>query len=127
MTSMCKPEISYDEPSDTLYIDFEQCRCGTHLGLNDHVLLRVDSEKTRVLGIMLLDFSVLANRGEFGPRSFTMTGLDEMAPDLREMAMRLVHSQPVTDYLVVSAYSPPGAEAVPIVTLNTDKLVARAV
>ncbi|HET7228390.1 MAG TPA: hypothetical protein VFJ16_00165 [Longimicrobium sp.] len=123
---MLEHVLSYDEPSDTLYVNFERCPCATYLGLSDQILLGVDAERRRVVRLMLQDFSVLANRSEIGPRSFPMDGLDEMSPDLRKLAMQLAHSPPVSDYLTISMYSPGGIEETPIITLNTDKLVARA-
>jgi uncharacterized protein YuzE len=126
MTKMCEPEISYDEPSDTLYIDFGPRMGATGLGLNDHIFLRVDVDNRRAIGITLLDFSILANRSEIGPRSFPLSGLEEISPDLQALALELLHLPPVSDYLTVLAYSPAGTEVIPIAVLNTDKLVARA-
>ena len=123
---MFEKGLLYDEPSDTLYVNFERCNCATYLGLNDHILLGVDAERSRVVRLMLQDFSILAQRSEFGPRSFPMDGLEEMSPALRKLAMQLAHSPPVNEYLSISMYSPGGIEQVPIITLHTDKLVARA-
>lgn len=123
---MAEPEIFYDEGGDTLYISFAPGKTGTGLELNDHILLRADKQHRRAIGITLISFSILANRSEIGPRSFPLTGLDELRPESRKLALELLHSPPVSDYLTVSAYSSGGARAIPIATVNTDKLVARA-
>jgi len=124
---MIDPVRSYDEPSDTLYVNFERGNCATYLGLSQQILLGVDAERRRVVRLMIQDFSVLANRSDLGGvRSFPMDALEEMSPELQKLAMRLAHSPPVSDYLTISTYSPGGAVEIPMITLNTEKLLARA-
>ncbi|HYH81607.1 MAG TPA: DUF2283 domain-containing protein [Longimicrobium sp.] len=123
---MAEPKILYDEPADTLYIAFCPGERATGLSLSEHILLRVDKRNRRAIGITLLDFSILTDQSEIGPRSFPLSGLDDLTPESRELAMELLHSPPVSDFLTVSAYSPAGTEVIPIAVLNTDKLVARA-
>ncbi|HET7462286.1 MAG TPA: hypothetical protein VFJ82_13620 [Longimicrobium sp.] len=124
---MSDPVRSYDEPSDTLYVNFERCNCATYLGLSQQILLGVDADRRRVVRLMIQDFSVLANRSDLGGvRSFPMDALEEMSPELQKLAMRLAHSPPVSDYLTISTYSPGGAVEIPTITLNTEKLLTRA-
>lgn len=120
---MLEPEILYDEPVDTLYLAFFPGEKATGLRLNNHILLRVDKRNRRAIGITVLDFTVLAGRSDIRPRSYPLTGLDELKPESRELALELLHSLPVSDYLSVVANPP---EGIPSVTLNTEKLVARA-
>ena len=122
---MAEPEIIYDEGGDTLYISFIPGEDGSGLDLNDHVLLRVDRRNRRAVGITLISFSLLANRSDDRPRGLPLSGLNELSPRLRELALEILRSPPVSDYLVLTGAAG-GARAVPNVTVNTDKLVARA-
>lgn len=123
---MAEPHFLYDEPADTLYIAFSPGERATGLKLNENILLRVDKRSRRAIGITLLDFSILTDPSEIGPRTFPLSGLDDLTPESRELALELLHLPPVSDFLTVLAYSPAGTEVIPIATLNTDKLVARA-
>lgn len=122
VTQMAEPEIFYDELGDTLYISFAPGKTGTGLELNDHILLRVDKQHRCAIGITLVSFSILVNRSEIGARSVPLSGFDELRPELRELALELLHSPPVSEYLTVMA-CPPGE--IPSVMVNTEKLVAR--
>ena len=123
---MAEPEIFYDESGDTLYISFAPGEDGAGLDLNDHILLRVDRRNCRPIGITLISYSLLVNR-EGRPRSLPLYGLDELSPELQELAVEILQSPPVSDYLTFTSPLPSGARALPNVTVNTDKLVARAV
>lgn len=126
MTIMAEPALSYDEPSDTLYVSFERCDFVSYLKLSDQVLLGVDADVRRVVTLMIQDFSIFSNPSDFGVRSFPMNRLDEMSPELQRLAMKFAHAPPVSDYLTISTYSPGSGVEIPIVTLNMDRLVARA-
>ncbi len=43
---MAKPIVNYDEISDTLYISFEPGKKATGIELNDHILLRINTDYT---------------------------------------------------------------------------------
>ncbi|HEU4556247.1 MAG TPA: DUF2283 domain-containing protein [Longimicrobium sp.] len=123
VTTMPGPEIFYDEPVDTLYLAFFPGEKATGLRLNNHIVLRVDKHNRRAIGITVLDFSMLAGRGGIGPHSYPLTELDELKPEPRELALELLHSPPVSDYLTVVA-CPPGE--ILSVMVNTEKFTARA-
>lgn len=122
---MSDPKIVYDEPADVLYIAFVLGATATGLSLNEHILLRADVARRRAIGITLIGYSDLVSRSEIGPQIFPLTRLDELTPGSRTLAMELLHTPPVSEYLTVYAYSP-GIDEIPTVTLNTGKLVARA-
>ena len=123
---MTEAKIRYDEPSDTLYVSFSPGESATGLELSDHILLRVDKRRRRAIGLTLFDFSLLMQRTELGPRSFPLSGLARLSPELRELAISLLQSQPVSDYLSLSAFTPTGRETIPITELRSDKLVLAA-
>ena len=75
---MSKPVFNYDEVSDTLYVSFAPGEKATGIELNDHILLRVDKQERRAIGLTFLDYSLLAQRTDVGPRSFPLTGIVEL-------------------------------------------------
>ncbi|MBA2244109.1 MAG: DUF2283 domain-containing protein [Gemmatimonadetes bacterium] len=125
---MSEPRIRYDDTSDTLYIAFAPGARATGLELNDHILLRVDQANRVAVGLTLLNFSLLAQPTEMGPRSFALTGLAHLPGESRELALALLRSTPVRDFLALSAYTPTGdpAEVVPIAALRPERITPRA-
>ncbi len=123
---MPETQIRYDVPADTLYLSFAPGESATGIELNEHILLRVDRERRRAIGLTLLDFSLLAQRTELGPRSFPLTGLKLLGPGLRNLAISLLQSPPVNEYLSLLAFTPNAAEAIPITVLQVEKLAPRA-
>lgn len=115
---MIEPTVNYDAESDTLYVAFEPGESATGIELNEHILLRLDKSKTRAVGLTLFEYSVLAQRTELGPRSFPLTGLEELSPSLHERILELLQQPPVSDFLTLSAYTPSSAECIPIASLQ---------
>ena len=66
-----------------------------------------------------MDFSVLIQFTDLGPRSFPLIGLDELESDWRETVTEIITKPPVNDILKVSVYTPSLAEAVPITCRKT--------
>jgi uncharacterized protein YuzE len=115
---MSEPVYTYDETSDTLYISFAPGEAATGIELTDHILLRVNKRERRAIGLTLLDYSILAQTTDIGPRSFPLTGLDELSDDLREMVLDILLHPPVHDILSLLAYTPSLAETIPIISLQ---------
>jgi len=111
---MDKPQITYDELSDTLIVAFEPGAQATGIELNEHILLRIDKKRRKAIGITFLDYSLLAQRADFGPRSFPITGLGKLSEDLRALALDILQKSPVNDILTLSTYTPSYTEAIPI-------------
>ena len=82
---MTKPKFNYDETSDTLFVSFEPGMKATGIELNDHILLRIDKNERKVIGLTFLEYSLLAQKTDVGPRSFPLTGLCELSDDLRKI------------------------------------------
>lgn len=116
--------LNYDEISDTLYVSFEPGIAATGIELNENILLRIDQEHRKVIGITLFDYSLLAQKADFGPRSFPLTGLAELSDELKTLVVELLQTPPVTDILTLSTYTPSYAEPVPITSLHPLPLVA---
>ena len=109
---MTEPVLSYDEVSDTLYISFAPGEAATGIELTDHILLRVDKSERRAIGLTLFDYSLIAQTTEIGPRSFPLTGLDQLSPELRAMVLDMLLHPPVRDILSLSAYTPSPGEVI---------------
>jgi len=123
---MDKPHISYDEISDTLIIAFEPGKPATGIELNDHILLRIDKETRQAIGITFFDYSLLAQKADYGPRSFPITGLSKLPKELYELVLDILQKSPVSDILTLSTYTPSYRESIPITSFhNIPMSVAR--
>ncbi len=115
---MTKPVFNYDEISDTLYISFEPGEKATGIELNDNILLRINKEDRRAVGLTFLDYSLLAQKTDMGHRSFPLTGLAELSGELRGLVLEILLSPPVNNILSISAYTPSIMETIPITSLH---------
>ena len=110
-----EPNYSYDKEVDVLYISFYPGeKATTAVELNDNILLRFNKEEKRAIGLTLMDFSVLIQLTNLGPRSFPLTGLNELEPEWQETVLEIIKSPPVNKILKVLAYTPNLAETTPI-------------
>jgi uncharacterized protein YuzE len=115
---MNHPVTNYDETSDSLYISFVPDVTATGIELNDHILLRIDKENRKAIGITFLDYSILIQKADFGPRSFPLTGLLKLSDETREIVMGILENSPVKEILSLSTYTPSFSEAIPITFLR---------
>ncbi|MBI4641113.1 MAG: DUF2283 domain-containing protein [Candidatus Tectomicrobia bacterium] len=110
-----EPTYSYDKEADVLYISFSPGeKATTAVELNDNILLRFNRAEKRAIGLTLMDFSVLVQLTNLGPRSFPLSGLSELEPDWQDTVIQIITSPPVNQILKVSVYTPSLAETVPI-------------
>jgi len=118
MIKMIKPNFNYDKISDTLYVSFFPGEKATGIELNDHILLRIDENEQKAIGITFFEYSILAQKTEFGPRSFPLTGLNQLSDELKEIVYGILLNPPVNDILTLSAYTPSSLEVIPITLLQ---------
>ena len=110
-----EPIYNYDKESDILYISFSPGeKATTAVELNDNILLRFNRVEKRAIGLTLMDFSVLIQLTNLGPRSFPLSGLSELEPDWQEMVIEIITKPPVNKILKLLVYTPHLAEAVPV-------------
>jgi uncharacterized protein YuzE len=102
---MGKPTIKYDQEADVLYITFRPGEKAMGVSLTEHILLRFHPETREAVGLTLMDFSVLVQPTEVGPRSFALTGLDSLPDGLRETVITLITTPPVNRFLKVSSFA----------------------
>lgn len=117
---MEQPIYNFDEASDTLYISFCPGEKATGIELTPHILLRVNKQDRKAIGITLFEYSLLAQKTEIGPRSFPLTGLSELSDDLQEVVLDVLQRPPVSDVLLLSSFTPSISETIPIMLLQSD-------
>lgn len=123
---MIEPVYHYDAESDTLSIVFAPGEHATGIELTDHILLRINKQERRAVGITLLDYSLLAQPTEMGPRSFPLVGIEHLSADIRAMVFDIVRQPPVRDVLAISAYTPNLIETTPIIAVQPLTLAENA-
>ncbi|MEA3351432.1 MAG: DUF2283 domain-containing protein [Chloroflexota bacterium] len=114
-----KPTYSYDKEVDVLYISFSPGeKATTAVELNDNILLRFNKAEKRAIGLTLMDFSVLIQLTNLGPRSFPLTGLNDLEPEWQETVLEIIKVSPVNQILKVSAYTPSLTDTMPITSVE---------
>jgi len=118
-----KPIYNYDNEVDVLYISFSPGEKATAaVELNDNILLRFNRAEKRAIGLTLMDFSVLVQLTNLGPRSFPLSGLSELEPDWQEMIIEIITKPPVSQILKLSAYTPHLDETIPIALVENPSI-----
>jgi len=113
------PTYSYDKEADVLYISFAPGEQPTAaVELNDNILLRFNLTEKYAVGLTLMDFSVLVQMTQLGPRSFPLSGLQDLEPEWQETVIDIITKPPVSQILHVSSYTPSMAEAIPITSVE---------
>ena len=115
---MTQPIFNYDEVSDTSYVSFTANEQTTGIELTPHILLRFNKLERKAVGLTFLEYSLLAQKTDMGPRSFPLTGLTELSDDLREIVLDILQRPPVSDVLLLSSYTPSISETIPIILLQ---------
>lgn len=115
---MNEPLYNYDEESDTLSITFPPTEKATGIELTDHIIIHINKVARRIVRLTLLDYSILVQQTEFGPRTFPMTGLTESTDEIRELLFDILRQQPVSEVLRIAAYTPKDGQVVPTVLVQ---------
>ncbi|MFN8442757.1 MAG: DUF2283 domain-containing protein [Caldilineaceae bacterium] len=118
---------SYDREADVLYISFSPGEVPTAaVELNENILLRFNQKEQRAIGLTLMDFSVLVQLTQLGPRSFPLSGLSELEPEWQQMVIGIITSPPVNQILKVSSFTPSMAEIIPITSVEMPSVLEYA-
>jgi hypothetical protein len=115
---MKKPNIKYDEVSDTLTISFKPNVLATGVELTEHILLRLHKSDRTAISLTFFDYSIIAQTTDVGIHHFPLTGLAKLSDDLREMVLEILQSEPVSQFIHLSAYTPSITEIIPIISLR---------
>lgn len=106
--------LVYDQEADILEIFFGANEPATGIELTDHIVLRLNQHVKRAISLTFINFSILAERTEYGPRSYPLDGLNDIPEDLRELVLQLVTSMPISQFLKVSHFQASPTERVPL-------------
>jgi len=118
--------LVYDQVADILEIFFGENEPATGVEITDHIILRLNKNTKRAVSLTLLDFSILTERTEYGPRSFPLDKLGELPEDLRELVLQLMTSMPVSQFLKVSHFQASPTEQVPLTYVELQPVPAVA-
>ena len=121
------PVYTYDKDVDILYISFSPGeKATTAIELNEHMLLRLNYAEKRAIGLTLMDFSILVQMTNLGPRQFPLSGLQDLEPEWQEMVIEVLKTPPVSHILNVSMYTASLENTVPIALVKQLPLSAAA-
>ncbi|MGB0383856.1 MAG: DUF2283 domain-containing protein [Ardenticatenaceae bacterium] len=116
--------LVYDKGADILDIFFGENEAATGVELTDHILLRLNQTTERAVSLTLLHFSILAQRTEYGPRSYPLDNLLELPEELREVVVRAVTTAPVNQFLKLSYFQASPTKRVPFTYVEPYRLAA---
>jgi uncharacterized protein YuzE len=89
--------ITYDPEGDILYLAFGQPTTATGYQLSDQLLLRVDPQTQRPVGLTIFNFSV---HGE-GGRQLPLPGVEEDA-ETKPLLLQILATPPIAHFLWVA-------------------------
>ena len=118
--------LVYDHEADILDIFFGENEPSTGVELTDQILLRLNLNTKRAVSLMVLDFSILTERTEYGPRSYPLNKLDELREDMQELVLQLVTTLPVSQFLKLSHLQVSSTERVPLTYVEAQPVMAAA-
>ncbi|GAB4395652.1 MAG: hypothetical protein Fur0044_54320 [Anaerolineae bacterium] len=118
--------LVYDEAEDILEAFFGDNEPATGIELTDHILLRLNQTTGRVVSLTLLHFSILAERTEFGPRSYPLDNLKGLPETLRELVIRALTTSPVDEFLKLSYFQASPTKRVPFTYVEPSRLAVAA-
>ncbi len=118
--------LVHDQEADILEIFFGTNEPATGVELTDHIILRLNQQTKRAISLLLIDFSILTERTEYGPRSYPLNTLDDFPESLRELVLQLVTSLPVSQFLKVSHFQVSPTERVPLTYVEAQPSMAMA-
>lgn len=118
--------LVYDEEADILEIFFGENGPATGLELTNYIVLRLDRNAKRILSVILRHFSILAERTEYGPRSFPLEKLESLPEEIRELVLRSLTTLPVSQFLKLSHLQTSPKKRLPVAYVESQPMVAYA-
>jgi len=113
-----EPVLTYDEDGDVMYVSFKPGEPAMGVHLTEHIVLHFQPQTKTVVGLTILNFSVLMQPTEAGPRSFPLTELDHLPDDLEETVLQLLITAPLNHFLKTSLYVSETGHRIPLVHLE---------
>jgi len=112
----------YDPEADTLEIFFGENQPATGVELTEDIILRLNRQTRHPVSLTLLHFSILTEQTEYGPRSYPLNKLDETPEDLRELALHLATSMPVSQFLKLTNFQASPTERIPFTYVDSQPI-----
>jgi hypothetical protein len=106
--------LVYDHEADMLEIFFGTNEPATGIEFTDHIVLQPNLQTRCAVSLLLLDFSILTERTEYGPRSYPLTALRALPEEVRAVVLQVMTSMPVKQFLKVSHFQVSPTESVPL-------------
>ena len=103
----------YDQEADILEMFFGENEVATGVELTDHIMLRLNRQDRRAISLTVRHFSILTERTTYGPRSYPLTNLNEAPDELHELALHLITSMPVSQFMKLSHFQASPMEQIP--------------
>ena len=116
--------LVYDQEADILELFFGENEPATGVELTDDIVLRLNQQTRRAISLMLLHFSILTERTEYGPRSYPLTRLKQVPTDLRELVLDLITSSPVSQFLKLSHFQASPTRQIPFTYVEAQPIMA---
>ncbi len=116
----------YDQDADILEVFFGENEPATGVELTDQIVMRLNKQTRRAVSLLLLHFSILTERTEYGPRSYPLNKLNEVSEDLRELIIRLMTSTPVNQFLKLSYLQASPTKQLPFTFVESQPIMAVA-
>ena len=116
--------LVYDEEGDILEIVFGENEPATGIELTDHILLRLNQTTGRAVSLTLINFSILAEQTEYGPRSYPLTTLQDFPEDLHHVVTRLLTTPPVNHFLNLSYFQASQTQHTPLTFIEPSRFAS---
>ncbi len=114
--------VVYDPEADMLEIFFGENQSATGVELTADIILRLNRQTRQPVSLTLLHFSILTEQTEYGPRSFPLNNLDDAPEELRELALHLATTKPVSRFLKLTSFQASPTEWRPFTYVNAQPI-----
>lgn len=112
----------YDPEADILEIFFGENQPATGVELTEDIILRLNRQTRQPVSLTLLHFSILTEQTEYGPRSYPLNNLAEAPEELRELALHLATSRPVSQFLKLTNFQASPTERIPFTYVDAQPI-----
>ena len=110
--------FEYDEIGDVLDVYFGENRRAWTVELTDNIMISIDRLTQEAVSLTLLDFTELIRPAPIGPRSFPLSGIDNLLPDELDLVIKVLTTSPVSEVLDVSSVVSLPASPIPVMHMG---------
>lgn len=110
-----KIKLVYDTNEDMLDIFFGENSPATGVELSDHILLRLNRATGKAVSLTIRHLSILTESTEYGICSYPLEKLEDLPNDLRELAIKVVTTEPINQFLKLSYFQASPNKRIPFI------------